>query len=69
MQHFANLIDNGLITAFHRIISADDYRAISAELDNGAPGVFEKLNARYPSGLVDVVNAIKRAVARKKGES
>lgn len=67
--HFANLIDNGLITAFHRIISADDYRAISAELDNGAPGVFEKLNGRYPSGLVDVVNAIKRAVARKKGES
>lgn len=67
--HFVNLIDNGLVTAFHRIISADDYRAISAELDSGEPGVFEKLNGRYPSGLVDIVNAIRRAVARKKGES
>lgn len=65
-SHFAELIGEGMITAFHRIIAADDFRAISAEFDRDPENAYERLRESYPPGLISVAKAIRTAVAAKK---
>ena len=62
MNHFAELINMDMITAYHRILSADDYKAVSASI---AANDYAALDS-YPGGLVAVVRAINGAVERKK---
>lgn len=60
MSHLAQLIAQGLVTAFHRIISGDDFKAISSAIKSGMEN--EDLYARFPGELIGVTRAILKAV-------
>lgn len=60
MSHLAQLIDQGLVTAYHRVISGDDFKAISSAIKSGTEN--EELYARFPGELISVTRAIIKAV-------
>ena len=60
MTHLAQLIAPGLVTAYHRVISGDDFKAIAAAIQSGIDN--EKLYARFPGELIGVTRAILKAV-------
>ena len=57
MNHFAELINMDMITAYHRIISADDYKSVSAALAANDYNTLDK----YPAGVVAVVRGKRTA--------
>lgn len=65
MNHFAELINMDMITAYHRIISADDYKSVSAALSANDYATLDT----FPGGVVAVVRAINGAVERKKNSN
>lgn len=60
MSHLAQLIAQGLVTAYHRVISGDDFKAISSAIKSGTEN--EELYARFPGELIGVTRAIIKAV-------
>lgn len=60
MLHLAQLIAQGLVTAYHRVISGDDFKAISSAIESGTEN--EELYARFPGELIGVTRAIIKAV-------
>lgn len=60
MLHLAQLIAQGLVTAYHRVISGDDFKAISSAIKSGTEN--EELYARFPGELIGVTRAIIKAV-------
>lgn len=65
-SHFCKLIDEDLITAYHTLISAADYREIAAVLAKSGNDAYEILSPRYPAHIISLAAAITRAVQRKK---
>ncbi|MDE5628838.1 MAG: DNA helicase RecQ [Muribaculaceae bacterium] len=65
-SHFAQLIDRDLITAYHAIISADDFKTISSEISSNPTGYNDVLKERYRISVVTVVRSILAAIERKR---
>ncbi len=57
-NHFAELIENGLVTSFHKLITADEYKDIAATLTSRPDTAYDELKQRYAPGLISIAKAI-----------
>ncbi len=62
-NHFVELIDNGLVTSFHKLISAAEYKDIISALSSHPESAYDELKQRYASGLIAIARAIYRATS------
>lgn len=66
MGHLAKLIEEGLVNDYHRIITADTYRIITAALAAANQEITLELRQQFPSGEIGIVLAINRAIAANR---
>ncbi len=64
--HFAELIEGGLVTSYHKLITVDEYKDITATLAERPETAYDELKQRYTSGLITIARAINRALALKE---
>ena len=62
--HLAQLIDDGLITSFHRLITVDEYKDITSTLISHPETAYEELKQRYAPGLISIARSISRVTQR-----
>ena len=69
LAHYAKLIDMDLITTFHTLISANDYKTVLAYYEQHTEEASDFITRNYRPGTLGLVLAIKRALERKKSTS
>lgn len=61
-SHLASLIDDNIVTDYHRIISAQAYKDVVDTIQSNPDTAYSELRERYEAGVIAVARAIARAV-------
>lgn len=69
LSHFAQLIDEGLVSDFHRLITLDDYKTITSKLAAEGNAAYEELQKTYTSEYIGLIAAIRRHNEEAKKEN